>query len=217
MWVTLMIEATVFVFLYLRKTAKSGRNANTWSWVIAGAVCSLFLALFLIVSHVKGRTEGVSVAQIEQSFSYDLRPKIWSYALQRIRERPLKGYGYGRGILRADFRSHLNNRGAWHAHNVILNYMLEAGPLGVLALLGLFVALLREFWKLYRSEHRSAWQCGACALALLLGVASKAMTDDILVRDNALLFWSQIGMILGLARHMAEDSTRGRKLDLPGT
>ena len=194
MWVTLMIETAIFVFLYLRKSAVTATKKRRVRLAIVTAICAVFAVQFFLVSHV-GST------QMKKSFSEDPRLHIWSYALKRMEERPLSGYGYGRGILRRDFRTHFNDPLHWHAHNMVLNYTMEAGLLGAAALLWLFAALVREFWKLYRSRHRISWELGTFGLALLLGIVTKTMTDDILVRDNALLFWSLVGMCLGLVRH----------------
>ena len=201
MWVTLMIEAAIFFFLYLRKSAVAAPAKRLARLAIIGTICALLTVQFFLVSYLKQHTPDMSVTQLEQSFSQDPRLRIWSYAAQRVAERPLTGYGYGRGILRKDFRTHFADPLHWHGHNMIVNSVIEAGPVGAVALVWLFAVFSLEFWKLYRTELRVTWELGAFGLALMLGVATKAMTDDILVRDNALLFWSLIGMSLGLARH----------------
>jgi O-antigen ligase len=132
-------------------------------------------------------------------FDRDPRFEIWVYAAERIRERPWSGYGYGRGILRSDFRTHFDNILKWHGHNVVIDYVMEAGVLGGVVIIGLFVALAMHAWRIYRSGDERAWRFGVWSLAMLAGIALKVMTDDILVRESSLLFWSALGMSFGVA------------------
>jgi hypothetical protein len=67
----------------------------------------------------------------------------------------------------------------------------------VLVLLVLLVGIGHAFWRLYRAEDPIACLVGASGLALLAGFLTKNMTDDFFVRQNALLFWSMVGLTLG--------------------
>lgn len=88
----------------------------------------------------------------------------------------------------------------WHAHNVVLNYGLSMGVPGMLALLLLIAALLREYARFWQAEDPGLRMIGACGMVLVLGVFSRNMANDMFVRDAALLFWALNGMLLGLGR-----------------
>ncbi len=200
MWLALLVELLALASLYGARSRRPGRSKLVGAALVALA-CLVLAAAFIGASHTKSGVAAIDADALEQTVKRDLRWPIWTYAIERIEQRPLLGYGYGRGILRDDFRAHLQNVSAWHAHSVILNYALEAGVPGVAALLVLALGLWRAFWKLYREAPAEIWTVGAFGLALLLGAAAKTATDDIVVRENALLFWSLAGMSLGYARH----------------
>ena len=73
----------------------------------------------------------------------------------------------------------------------------------MIASLGIFVAMAREFVFLYQSRDDACCWLGAAGLAIVVGIIVKSMTDVSLGRGNALLFWSLIGIILGYGRRLA--------------
>lgn len=213
LWLALLAEVVVLGALYAGKAGAGGgrRTAGVLAVLLA---CVVFAGGFVAASHMKSGVPRIDAQALQSTVERDLRWRIWSYGIERIGERPLLGHGYGRGILRDDFRAHFDNPSAWHAHSVILNHALEAGALGVAALLVLAACLVRAFWKLYRVPAQPVWTVGAFGLALLVGAAAKTATDDIVIRENALLFWALAGMALGYARHVL---MRARDRDEPGS
>jgi O-antigen ligase len=200
MWPALVIEVIVFFWLVARKTSSGMRSRVTGALVLI-VLCAIFAAAFLAVDYMKVGPGATGPDAIEKSMKQSLRPRIWSYAATRIAQRPATGYGFGREILRPDFQAHSGTPVIRHAHNMILNYALETGLPGALLLLLLFAALVRTFWMLYATAPRELWSVGAFGLTLLAGAAVKSMTDDLLIREDSLLFWSLIGMSLGYAGH----------------
>jgi len=218
MWPTLIIVAVVFFVLYWQKTLIDKRSRRIGIAALL-LICTLSAAQFWFVSHQKIVPVEGATTNVQQSFSSDPRLSIWSYGISRAAERPLTGYGYGRGILRQDFRDRFGNPLFWHGHNIFLNYTLEAGIVGSIALLVLFAAIAREFWKLYRSPNSAVWIYGLWGLTMLAAVMAKTMTDDIIIRENSLLFWAFTGMILGLGQRakapIAENHQRPSDQRLP--
>ncbi len=198
MWIGMAIESAVFPLLLLR--LRAGRRLPS-RMVLVAAMAGLvvFAAIFTFVNREKNAAATVSAEQLNEAFTKDPRLEIWDYAVQRIEERPWTGYGYGRGILRRDFRERFGMALKWHGHNVVLNYGLEAGIAGMAAIALLFLALFAWCWTLYRRADPGVRPLGALGMTMIAGIALKIMTDDILVRDNALLFWSVLGMVGGLA------------------
>lgn len=212
MWLALLAEAVVLWWLHGRLSRAARRGGAMRAAVLVLALAG-FVGAFVAASHTKSGATSLDAQALEGTVQRDLRWKIWSYGIERIRERPLLGYGYGRGILRDDFRVHLNHSHAWHAHSMVLNYALEAGVPGVLALFGLAACLGWTFLVLARVPVPETRAMGIFGVALLLGVAAKTATDDLIVRENGLFFWSLLGMGLGYARHVM---VRSQDRDEPG-
>ncbi len=206
LWFALGAETFVFAILFLVRADK-GIRISRRSVLLVGLVIAVFAASFVLVNRERNLALTNDARQAQLNFSNDPRLEIWAYAGQYIRQRPMSGYGYGRGILRNDFRTHFNDPLKWHGHNVVVDYALEAGVPGALAIIVLFAAFYGRSIRLYRSDGRNEtrdWQFGACGLAMLVGITIKMMTDDILIRENSLLFWSIFGMMWGLASHRFE-------------
>jgi O-antigen ligase len=133
----------------------------------------------------------------------DPRIALWQFSLRQIWAHPLTGTGFGVGSAKSVLDAqHFADPQLWHAHNVFLNYGLQMGIPGMIALFAVFVAIAREFTSLYRSRDDTCSMLGAAGLAIVVGIIVKSMTDVHLGRGNSLLFWSLIGMILGYGRRL---------------
>jgi len=132
----------------------------------------------------------------------DSRLALWPEVVERIAERPFTGYGFGRGVLRSALQEELGNvdKYLWHAHNYFLEAMLQAGVPGLLLLLVLLGAIVREAWRLARGPDDWDLACGVALLAVVAGMLVRNMTDTLLVRQNALLYWGTVGALLGLSK-----------------
>jgi O-antigen ligase len=71
---------------------------------------------------------------------------------------------------------------------------------GLLLLLVLLGAIVREAWRLARGPDDWALACGVALLAVVAGMLVRNMTDTLLVRQNALLYWGTVGALLGLSK-----------------
>lgn len=129
-------------------------------------------------------------------FENDLRVVLWEEAIDLIRERPLLGYGFGRGINRRVLTNEFSNRALWHSHNLFLDVLLQAGAPGLILLLGLLAATVRAGWTIARAPNVAAAACGAVAVAVVAGMVIRNMTDVLWVRQNSLFYWGVIGVLL---------------------
>lgn len=130
----------------------------------------------------------------------DPRWRIWRFSLEKIAEHPLVGAGLGRYVFRKaypEFQPDVVNH--WHAHNMILNKGIQMGIPGMLTFVFLWLALARELMRHARksSVHRGLAVAG---LSLAATVFAKNMTDDLFVRDVALMFWLVMGLLIGVLR-----------------
>ena len=201
LWIALAAETLVFGSLIFARSRAGTTRKISWRHILLITIGMLvFSTSFLLVNREKSLLVN-DPKQTQLGFSQDPRLEIWTYAGEFIRQRPMTGYGYGRGILRKEFRTHFDDPLKWHGHNVVVNYAIEAGLPGAIAIIGLFAAFYYQSWRLYRFDGRGSgtggtpgWHLGAWGLAVLVGITIKMMTDDILIRENSLLFWSMFGM-----------------------
>ena len=205
MWVALLVAALVLLATRLRWHAASGRARAA---ALAG-VLALGLAGGVQIATVSGQKTLAAGGTLAAQLEGDPRVKIWSYAAERVAERPWLGYGYGRGILGKDFVARFKgNILNWHGHNLLLNTAMGGGIVLAAALVALFAALAVAL-------ARGARASPACAfvLAVLAAAIVKSLTDDVLIREASLLLWSLAGMALGVAarRRPEEDAGAQRR------
>ncbi len=118
MWFAIAAECVVFAALVWLRASRERRRALGRRFMVAGAAGVIaFAALVAFVIEQKAVVSGTSVEE-QARFDRDPRFEIWHYAGERIAERPWTGYGYGRGILRRDFRARFGDPLKWHGHNM---------------------------------------------------------------------------------------------------
>jgi O-antigen ligase len=168
--------------------------------VVVGAACVFFAS---VAQH---RAEREHAGQpVSATIETDPRWEIWKYSVDLIRERPFTGVGFGlfaaEDLYRAKFKEGMELANT-HAHNPFLNAAVQMGLGGLAVLLFLLFSILREFWRLYRTDPAQVRLIGVTGLALLTGVLLKSQTDDLWGRHNGYLFWALTGMMLGHAHRL---------------
>lgn len=136
-------------------------------------------------------------------FWQDPRLSIWPEVVNRVADQPVLGYGFGRGLLSHELRSTLQIDVAWHSHNLFLDTLLQLGAPGLVLLLLLVGSTLWRGWQLSRRADRAAAACGIALIAVVVGMLVRNMTDVLWVRQNALLYWGVIGVLLAWGRARA--------------
>lgn len=199
-WVALAAMAVVAVNLSWRSLP--GAQRKRILAVTAGALLVFALLFMASIEQRAARLAGTPHAA-EAQLSRDPRPAIWDYAARRHGEAPLAGHGYGRGILQYEFRMFVtpgvDNPKHAHAHNTALNVLLQGGVVGLALFAWMVAALVREMAMGLAAGPRER-AIAILGLALAAGFAIRNMTDDFLVRHNALLAWSLAGAVLGALR-----------------
>lgn len=180
-----------------------GGKSRASKLIATGALAVFFAAsLFFFYSSLERRsTHGELGAVVDATLAVDPRPELWSFVVAEIESRPLRGVGFGQySFAYAYPQWREKNSMLFHAHNVFLSAGIQMGLPGIAALIFIFAAILLEYWRLYRSDHRLAQWLGACGIAMVIAVATRNITDDFFRRDLALLFWSLVGASLGYGR-----------------
>ena len=191
-WWALALQAVIALILLWRRDILKLR-AGMLVACVTGVVL-LAAGIFLAAQQVRFGTSSVGVV------AEDIRLGQFGPVLNRIAESPAAGAGFGRGVLSKAHRDLIpkDKTQLWHAHNLFLNYGLEMGVPGMLALAWVFVSLLREYWRLYAGQDRAASLLGVAGLTLIAGMLLRNQVNDMFVRDEAILFWALNGMLLGL-------------------
>lgn len=171
----------------LIRLSRASLAASLAGIVVAGAAASALL-----------QQERVKLGSASAVF-LDIRFAQWPAILERIGQNPLVGGGFGREAMKKSHPDLLpgSESPLWHAHNVFLDYGLEMGLPGVLALAWVFFSLLREHWRSYNApDDRLRW-LGVAGIMLVTGVVLRNFVSDMFVRDAAILFWAANGALLG--------------------
>jgi O-antigen ligase len=189
-WGALAIEFALIGFLVLARAR--ARAAAIVVTLIVAAACGAMLL------NIQAQREVLGAKPMQR----DPRLELWPQVLERAEDRPLTGYGFGRGILREALQKEFSTLDPhlWHAHNIFLEALIQAGAPAVVLLLFLLGALAREGWRLARDADEATAACGIALLAMLAGMLARNMTDTLLVRQNALLFWGMSGVLMGMGR-----------------
>jgi O-antigen ligase len=180
-WIALSVQVLVVAAMLVR-----ARHM----WLVLAVVLLATSAILLRIQTERG---GIEIAR-------DPRLALWPEVIDLAKERPLTGYGFGRGLLRRTLHEEFHNNLLWHAHNLFLDTVLQTGVLGLVLLLLLLGAVFREGWLTARSGDAFAMACGIALITVLVGVVIRNLTDTLLVRQNALFFWGLVGVLLAWGR-----------------
>jgi O-antigen ligase len=126
----------------------------------------------------------------------DPRMAVWPFVVDEIAKHPWTGTGFGRGLLRESLNEEFHNSLLWHAHNLFLDTALQLGLPGVALFLLLLGSVAWRGWRMAKSPQVLASACGIALLGVMAGMVVRNMTDTMLVRQNALLFWGVVGVLL---------------------
>lgn len=191
LWPALLVEIGVLALAWPLRRRK----------LILGTTAALaaLLALGFAGSAVqKGRMQEISLQEFARPLQSDPRPFLWKQALQLLEAHPVNGVGFGRDSYGKALPEVVAGNGLfWHSHNLALNYAVQMGIPGILALMAVMGTL---GWRLFALRRgRTAWDraLAAAGLALLAGMLAKNMTDDFLIRHMGLFFWACMGSLLG--------------------
>jgi O-antigen ligase len=188
-WVGFALELLVIGGLLLFRGPADARTR------LAGVAAALTIVAVAggMMLRVQSEREASDAAR---SLDKDPRFAIWPKVVEDIERRPLTGYGLGRGILRHSLPMESKEPVAWHAHNLFLDVGLQLGIPGLALLLALLGATLRQGLLSAVDRNDAAAACGIALVAVVTGMATRNMTDTLLVRQNALFYWGLVGVLL---------------------
>jgi O-antigen ligase len=180
----------------------------TWKRAIAAVTIAALLAT-LVAFQVLHRaapsssTDASSVLQLETR--QDSRWPVWKWIVADVAGNPWTGAGFGLRSFNLKYEGKVVFDGAfWHAHNMVLNKLVQMGVPGAVTFLCLFWAVP---WCCRQGLGRGTAErtIALAVIAMAFGVFAKNMTDDFFTRDGALLFWLLAGASLGSLRHCMKE------------
>ncbi len=142
---TAMISMLIFYFLALVIQKDNGKRINALSLTIAN--CVLFVLVVLL--RVGGLFNFVYDTILRKSTAIVMRVRLWDRVLPLISNKYLLGYGYrsSRGM------TFLLGAGwATHAHNIVLQVLLEGGVISLLLYIIINIYLLKEI-QYYKNSY----------------------------------------------------------------
>ena len=198
-WVGFALELGVIAALILaRPEFDAIRRAKRTRLVSVAIVAAVVGGVALVMIQIEEkRVELNPITDV----GVDPRLAIWASAVSTIKQNPLTGLGFGRGIDRKTVRKELGkpeiwHSQYWHAHNLVLETGVGSGVPGALLLLLLIGATAYKGWRLARDTNAEAAAYGIALVAIVAGMFVRNMVDAQLARQNALLYWGLVGALL---------------------
>ncbi|MBK7742862.1 MAG: O-antigen ligase family protein [Betaproteobacteria bacterium] len=196
-WIALAaVFATASLLGALRWRASLRRAPLRW---LVPLLCLLVAlgALFADAVREKAQQHHPPQTSVAQALATDPRIVLWDHTVERIRERPWTGFGFGRGIIGDELRAALRDPLLAHAHNVFVSQWLQTGAPGFALLVALLTALATAHAASLRSADPTRALLGVIGLSLLAGFVVKNLTDDFFFGSNAREFWALNAILLG--------------------
>lgn len=203
-WIAALAVLTVVFFATVTRREFKELRAR----MVAGATV-LGLGIvggFVYVS--RGRPANGLVSPTDTSlvstFTNSERFEMWRFWIDRIRENPLLGIGFGYDLpcdtFQAQMPAHWSTLMHAHAHDVFINVTIRQGLLGLAVFIVALATLIYIFWRALRSSDYRTSLAGIAGLALIVGAVVKNLTDDFFTRGPLFTFWLLIGLLLGFVR-----------------
>ncbi|MDQ6619498.1 MAG: O-antigen ligase family protein [Pseudomonadota bacterium] len=191
--------ALLALMLVLPLGAVRWRHSVRWrEWALPLVGIAIILALGF-ADTLRKRTEQnyAPDTPVSQVIAVDPRIALWSLTWEKIRQRPLVGYGAGKTILAPELRRDLGDPLLTHAHNVFISQWLQKGAVGLAAFALTLLALAGVFAQFLRSRDDVLAAIGFTGIGILTGMIVKNLTDDFLFGTNGRQFWCLMALLVG--------------------
>lgn len=155
-------------------------------------------ASFIRESQVLSRLASISL----QDGTTKSRLMIWEMSWQGFKERPILGWGPENYVLVFDkyYNPEMYGQEPWfdRSHNIFFDWLINAGLLGLLAYLSIYLSTLYYLWRLYFSSEIKTKDTTLILPAVLTGLLGAYFFHNIFVFDNLvsyILFFSLIAYV----------------------
>ena len=204
-WPVLSAETALFGILALYRS-NMARQKKAWCAGGMVLVSAIIVTPIIVINGYKYGTK--DLASVLTTFAGDPRIDSWAKILALTESHPWLGSGFGRYALKNAYANSGLDPLFWHAHNVLLDYAVQLGLVGVVVFMAILFLFTRYFWQLHRAtSSRQLSFLAIATLTLMLATISKNMTDDFFHRDVSLLFWSVLGLVMGIGLRQTTSPT----------
>ena len=209
-----------------RRTSNAEDRSVSISWrrVAVGCLVAVGLVGFLAILESGARqrlqVSGVHIADDQSALvtltEHDTRPMIWAYYGKLAMRAPLVGVGFGRTVPGLTYHTQDDKKLALvefnayiHAHNLLLNWWLQTGVVGVSLLAAFVAAIVIRTWRA-GNENGPRCRVAAITVVALVGIMLvRNMTDDFLIYGMATMFWVLVGAFAAVALAPRRESLPG--------
>jgi O-antigen ligase len=173
----------VFVATTLAVCLLNLRYWRRWIWMIGVAAVA---GTFMVVNNLRISTFVVStIFDRSQNPGINLRLQIWGEAWRMFLAHPLFGIGVGTFDkvayqMPGTVADPVYRLSGWHAHNVPLHILTEAGVLGLAAWVFLWYVVLKVLVRAWRSGDRQRRLLSSAALVSVAAFQALSMTEVLL-------------------------------------
>ena len=149
---------------------------------------------------VQGDNTLARIANINLTEDLKVRGTIWKMAWEGVKERPILGWGQGNFnyVFNQKFDPFIYNQEQWfdRAHNIIFDWLVAGGFLGLIAYLGIFIACVYYLFlePLLRKDNETF---NVLERGVLLGILVGYLAHNLVVFDN-IISYIFFGLILAL-------------------
>lgn len=203
-WISLGAGATVFCLLQLARSQRLRLLVRRYAMpiiialaVLAGVTAIAFIAISSDAGHASGDV---------------LRFDLWRGAIGIVDDHPVLGVGpgmFGRAYRLIRDPANVDNR-LGTAHNFYLNTLTETGVIGAVVAVALGAALLRAWWRLWRSAETTTRRLHLeGAFAALVGFGVQSFFDTFTSVPLNLLALGLAAYCVTAARPRTEPPLRG--------
>jgi putative inorganic carbon (HCO3(-)) transporter len=189
-------------------------------WLLAGTVVvGLLVAVIPPIYHrISVEFQNVNGTTF---FGRAGRLELWSAALQLLRERPIFGAGLSGFADRvAPFWNPMHPERFIDPHNILLNFWVETGILGVVAFTWIMVVAFRVTWRGWRASGQDWRPIELGVLLAMVAIVVHGLVDvPYFKNDLSLQFWALAGLALAGSREVwaeARPKTFGERFGDPG-
>lgn len=211
-FLAVVVLGLLFVFSRPERLFRSRNEKAIALFVVLLGMVAFFSRPY-VREEVVSRAETIYAPKTKDDASGSGRTNLWKAAARTAADHPATGIGYGGfGAISQELLydtpgvdldiQQIRQEGDYFvAHNSYLGTVAELGFLGLLLYLGVMVATglsLRRTTQ--RATAAGAPFIGRVAHALLLGLASWAVTSFFLSGETARMFWIIVGLSLALPR-----------------
>lgn len=207
-WV--FVPIAILFLLYMNRTAVQKNSKTLVAFIILTIPTLLMLTMINITPTMQEKESRIDdISQDINTYtggnpdsSTGIRLELWRDSVYTFMEAPLVGVGYKERLELRDLRQKdgLIILPDWarnsHAHNQYFEALSVRGLLGFIGLMGIFIAPLFVFRKMYRdgnTQVKTIAQCGTLSVIMMMGYC---LTQAMFKHNSGAIFYPLMTVIL---------------------